>query len=276
MIDCGEGVQMQIRRQHLPISKIDTVFISHLHGDHTFGIFGLLSTMSMLGRKVPLHIFAQPAFGRILDDFMASFGAGFNFEPIHHPVSVKGPETVLRTRNLEVLAFPLNHRIETYGFLFRETQPQNNVRKEAIGKYGLTLAEIGTLKGGGDIRREDGTVILNSEAAYLPYEPRSFAYCSDTAPFPELAEYVKGVDLLYHETTFPKEMTELAAATWHSTTVQAAECAAKAGVKRLLAGHYSSRFQDVSFFLDEIRAVFPDAEGAREGMKIEIPLIKSL
>ena len=138
------------------------------------------------------------------------------------------------------------------------------------------MAEIGTLKGGGDIRREDGTVILNSEAAYLPYEPRSFAYCSDTAPFPELAEYVKGVDLLYHETTFPKEMTELAAATWHSTTVQAAECAAKAGVKRLLAGHYSSRFQDVSFFLDEIRAVFPDAEGAREGMKIEIPLIKSL
>ena len=111
MIDCGEGVQMQIRRQHLPISKIDTVFISHLHGDHTFGIFGLLSTMSMLGRKVPLHIFAPPAFGRILDDFMASFGAGFNFEPIHHPVSVKGPETVLRTRNLEVLAFPLNHRI---------------------------------------------------------------------------------------------------------------------------------------------------------------------
>ena len=276
LIDCGEGVQMQIRRQHLPISKIDTVFISHLHGDHTFGIFGLLSTMSMLGRKVPLHIFAPPAFGRILDDFMASFGAGFNFEPIHHPVSVKGPETVLRTRNLEVLAFPLNHRIETYGFLFRETQPQNNVRKEAIGKYGLTLAEIGTLKGGGDIRREDGTVILNSEAAYLPYEPRSFAYCSDTAPFPELAEYVKGVDLLYHETTFPKEMAELAAATWHSTTVQAAECAAKAGVKRLLAGHYSSRFQDVSFFLDEIRAVFPDAEGAREGMKIEIPLIKSL
>ena len=276
MIDCGEGVQMQIRRQRLSILKLDTVFISHLHGDHVFGIFGLLSTMSMLGRTAPLHICAPEAFRKALSDFMASFGAGFNFEPIHHPVSVKRPETVLRTRNMEVLAFPLNHRIETYGFLFREMYPQNNVRKEAIGKYGLTLAEIGTLKGGGDIRREDGTVILNSEAAYRPYEPRSFAYCSDTAPFPELAEYVKGVDLLYHETTFPKEMTELAAATWHSTTVQAAECAAKAGVKRLLAGHYSSRFQDVSFFLDEIRAVFPDAEGAREGMKIEIPLIKSL
>ena len=275
LIDCGEGVQMQIRRQHLSILKLDTVFISHLHGDHTFGLFGLLSTMSMLGRTAPLHIYAPEAFGKILSDFMASFGEGFKFYPVHHTVAADAPVKIFETRSLEVLAFPLRHRIETYGYLFREKTPMKNVRKEAIDRFGLTLSEIGSLKRGEDVVREDGTVICNSEAAYQPYEPRSFAYCSDTASFPELSGWIKGVDLLYHETTFPQEYEALAKATFHSTTVQAAACARDAGVGKLVAGHYSSRFPDVSFYLDEIRSIFPETVLGREGMVIDIPL-KSL
>ena len=275
LIDCGEGVQMQMRRQHLSILKLDTVFISHLHGDHTFGLFGLLSTMSMLGRTAPLHIYAPEAFGKILSDFMASFGEGFKFYPVHHTVAADAPVKIFETRSLEVLAFPLRHRIETYGYLFREKTPMKNVRKEAIDRFGLTLSEIGSLKRGEDVVRENGTVICNSEAAYQPYEPRSFAYCSDTASFPELSGWIKGVDLLYHETTFPQEYEALAKATFHSTTVQAAACARDAGVGKLVAGHYSSRFPDVSFYLDEIRSIFPETVLGREGMVIDIPL-KSL
>ena len=273
LIDCGEGTQIRMRKQHLSIMRLDTVFLSHMHGDHVFGIFGLLSTMSMLGRTAPLHIYAPEAFGGILAGFLASFGEGFKFDPVHHPVRTCGPQLIYETRSVEVLAFPLKHRIETYGYLFREKTPMKNVRKECIAEYGLTLAEIGSLKRGEDIVRTDsGTVIANSEAAYRPYEPRSYAYCSDTAPFPELSEWVKGVDLLYHEATFPVEMEKIAGLTCHSTTLQAAECAAKAGVKKLLVGHYSSRFPDPSFFLGEMTGIFPDTVLADDGMVINIPL----
>ncbi len=276
LIDCGEGVQMQIRRSRLSLLKLDTVFITHLHGDHTFGIFGLLSTMSMLGRKTPFHIYAPEAFGPILGNFLSSFGEGFNFEPVHHTVKTSGPEMIFETRTVEVLAFPLRHRIETYGYLFREKMPMRNVRKEAIWQYGLTLAEIAALKRGEDVvRTPDSAEILKSaDLTYLPYEPRSFAYCSDTAPFPELASWISGVDLLYHEATFPEEYGHIARATFHSTTLQAAGCALEAGVKKLVIGHYSSRFPDVNFYLDEVRSIFPDAVLGREGMKIDVPLVR--
>ena len=278
LIDCGEGVQIQLRRAKLSILKIDTIFITHLHGDHTFGIFGLLSTMSMLGRKAPLHIYAPSAFGKVLEDFMASFGDGFKFEPVHHTVKTEGPEMIFGTRTLEVYAFPLKHRIETYGYLFRETVPMMNIRKEAIVKYGLSLSEIAILKRGEDVVRNPGTdeetVIANADAAYRPYEPRSFAYCSDTAPFDKLAGWIKGVDLLYHEATFPVAFADVAGLTCHSTTEQAAECAKMAGVKKLVIGHYSSRFKDVSFYLDEVKRIFPDAVLGQERMSIDIPLVR--
>ena len=294
LIDCGEGVQIQMRRSRLSLLKLDTIFITHLHGDHIFGIFGLLSTMSMLGRKSPLHIYAPEAFGVVLDHFMDSFGDGFKFEPVHHVVAADKPVKVFETKTVEVLAFPLKHRIETYGYLFREKMPAPNVRKESVARYGLTLAEIARLKRGEDVVRAPGPLCEPSaengfvqysgtdeplllgreEHTYIPYEPRSFAYCSDTAPFPELASWVKGVDLLYHETTFPKGMEDIAKATFHSTTEQAARCALEAGVKKLVLGHYSSRFGDVAFYLDEVREIFPEALLGREGLKIEIPLVK--
>jgi ribonuclease Z len=153
--------------------------------------------------------------------------------------------------------------------------PPYNVRKDAIERHGLTLAEIGTLKRGEDVIRKD-CVIPHSEAAYIPFVPRSYAYCSDTAPFPELADWVKGVSLLYHESTFPAEMSEMAEKTFHSTTLQAAQVALDAGVGRLLVGHYSSRFPSVDFYLDELRTIFPDTDLAHDGDVVEIPYIRNL
>ena len=271
LIDCGEGAQMQMRRMGLSFLKVDVFCLSHIHGDHLFGLFGLLSTMGMLGRKTPLHVFAPRSFGPILRFFLSYFGEGLRFRIEHHVLSMKEPQQVLETKSLTLTAFPLHHRIEAYGFLFREKTPAPNIRKDALEKYGLTLAEIGALKRGEDIMR-DGVTISNGELTYIPYVPRSYAYCSDTAPFPELAQWVEGVDLLYHEATFPEEMTELAAATAHSTTVQAAQCASAARVGKLLIGHYSSRFPDAGFFLDEAKKIFPNTELTEDGMKIDLPL----
>ncbi|MBO5709674.1 MAG: ribonuclease Z [Bacteroidales bacterium] len=269
MIDCGEGTQMQMRKLKLSFQKIEHICLSHIHGDHIFGLFGFLSTLGLLGRTAPLYIYAPKNFAPILDFFKTHFGQGLLFEINYISLEMKEPELVYENRTTEMLAFPLNHRLETYGFLIREKMPQHNVKKEAIARYGLTLAEIGTLKRGEDVVRED-MVISNEEAAYIPYEPRSYAYCSDTAPFPELAEWVRGATLLYHEATFPDAMSEMAAKTFHSTTLQAARTALDAGVKRLLVGHYSSRYPDVSFFLDEIRSIFPATDLAHDLDVIEI------
>ena len=273
MIDCGEGTQIQMRKAGISFLKIEHICISHIHGDHIFGLFGLLSTMAMLGRKAPLNIYAPEGFRPTLDFLLEQFGEGFLYEVNHIVLNMSEPQLVYENRRTELLAFPLNHRIDTYGFIIREKMPQHNVHKEAIAKYGLSIAEIGALKRGEDVVRNDGpepVVIPNSEAAYIPYTPRSYAYCSDTAPFPELARWVKGVTVLYHEATFPAEMSEMAAKTYHSTTLQAAQTAKEAGVGRLLVGHYSSRYPSVDFFQGELRSIFPDTDLAHDMDVIEI------
>lgn len=271
MIDCGEGAQMQMRRARISFLKIEHICLSHIHGDHLFGLFGLLSTMGMLGRSAQLNIYAPSGFRPVLDFFMDHFGDGIRFEINYVELMMAAPETVYENRHVELLAFPLNHRVETFGFIIHEKMPPFNVRKDAIAEYGLSLAEIGILKRGEDVEREDGSVIRNADAAYRPYVPRSYAYCSDTAPFPELSEWVKGATLMYHEATFPEEMSEMAEKTFHSTTLQAAKTARDAGVGRLLVGHYSSRFPSVDFFLDEIRTIFTNADLAHDLDVIEIP-----
>ena len=275
LIDCGEGAQMQIRKMRLSYLRIDNICLSHLHGDHIFGLFGLLSTMAMLGRTSHLNIFAPKGFAPILKFYLSNFADGLRFSIEHHPLSMREPETVWSSRSLEMLAFPLNHRIDSYGFLIREKVPMLNVDKAAIARYDLTVAEIAALKRGEDVVRQAGDeVIPNAEVVYRPYVPRSYAYCSDTAPFPELPEWVKGVSLLYHEATFPEELASMAEKTFHSTARQAAECAAAAGVGRLVIGHYSSRYADTAIFLQEASEVFPKTELARECMTVEVPLVK--
>lgn len=274
MIDCGEGAQIQLRKAKVSFLNIEHICLSHIHGDHIFGIFGLLSTMGLLARKAPLNIFAPSGFAPILEFFKTQFGEGLLFDIHFIPLEMTSPEVVYESRTTELLAFPLNHRVETFGFIIREKMPQRNVRKEAISKYNLSLTDIGTLKRGEDVVREsiDGEtiVIRNDDVTYYRYLPRSYAYCSDTAPFAELPEWVRGADLLYHEATFPQEMAEMAEKTFHSTTIQAATVAKDAGVKKLIVGHYSSRFPSVDFYLDEIQTIFPEASLAHDGDVIEI------
>ena len=269
MIDCGEGAQIQLRKAGISFLKIEHICLSHVHGDHIFGLFGLLSTMGMLGRTAPLYVYAPKSLAATLEFFRSNFGEGLLYEIRHVILEMSSPELVYENRNLELLAFPLNHRVETFGFIIREKMPQFNVHKDSIAKYGLSLSEIGTLKRGEDVIRED-MVISNSEAAYLPFKPRSYAYCSDTAPFPELAQWVTGVNVLYHEATFPSQMAEMAQKTFHSTTLQAAQCALEAGVGRLLVGHYSSRFPSVEFYLDELRSVFPESYLTKDMDVVEV------
>ena len=276
MIDCGEGAQMRLRKAGISFLKIEHICLSHMHGDHMFGLFGLLSTMGLLGRSAPLNIYAPAGFGPVLDFFKEHFGEGLLFDVNHIVLDMSEPAVVYQNRTVELLAFPLNHRVDTFGFIIREKMPQRNVSKEAISEYGFDLSEIGTLKQGEDVIRKtpdgESSTIKNEDVTYYRYLPRSYAYCSDTAPFEELAEWIRDVDLLYHESTFPAEMTEMAERTFHSTTLQAAQVAKDAAVKRLVVGHYSSRFNSVDFYLDEIQTIFPDASLAHDGDVIEITL----
>ncbi|MDI9550978.1 MAG: ribonuclease Z [Bacteroidales bacterium] len=278
LIDCGEGVQRRLLQFRVPMMRIDAIFLSHIHGDHVFGLPALLSTLGMNGRRKPLNIYAPENFSPILKFFLSYYGEWLPYEIRHIPLTMKAPETVCSTKTLEILAFPLNHKIETYGFFFREKMPLMNVRKEKIAEYGLTLTEIGSIKRGEDVvrSRPDGSsdVIPFAEVGYQPYIPRSYAYCSDTAPFPELAGWLRGVDLLYHETTYLDEMAEQAAQRYHSTTLQAARCALEAGARKLVIGHYSSRNQEILRYQAECRTVFPDTWAAEDGDIFEVPLVR--
>ncbi|MDP3452950.1 MAG: ribonuclease Z [Bacteroidales bacterium] len=274
LIDCGEGCQMQLRRYGFSFLKIREIFISHTHGDHIFGIYGLLSTMSMIGRSSDLFIYAPSTFGEILSSLLKHFGGGFNFKVVHIVVKGDEPEKIIDSKSLEVLSFPLKHRGECYGYLFREKMPLKNVFKELVAKNDLTLFEIARLKEGLDVVRESGEVLKNSEFTYLPYLPRSFAYCSDTAPFETLSSYIEGVSLLYHETTFASDLGKLAAQTMHSTASDAAICAKNSNAGKLLIGHFSTRYHDLSIFLNEAREIFSDCEIAEAGKEFIVPLIK--
>ena len=269
LVDCGEGAQRSMVRFGVPLRRLDTVFISHIHGDHVYGLDGLLSTLAMGGRLAPLDIYGPRNLGPMLKFFL-SYNEWIGFELCFHPLEMKAPEVILETKSLEVLALPLKHGVDTFGFIFREKEPQWNVEKEAIEKYGLTLTEIGTLKRGEDVLREDGSCIPNAEVAYKPFVPRSYAFISDTAPFPEEAAWLQGVDVLYHETTFLAEFEEQAAKRLHTTTLQAAQLALDAGVKKLVIGHYSSRTTDASLYEAECRKLFPESFAASDGDVYEI------
>lgn len=270
LLDCGEGTQYAMVAHKVPMMKLDSLFLTHIHGDHVFGIFGLLSTLGMKGRQTPLNIFAPVNFGPILKFFLSYYGDGIGFEIRYTPLKMKGPETILETKSLRVEAFPLNHGIETFGFRFEEKEPPFNVYKEAIEKYGLTLTEIGTLKRGEDVLRADGSTIPASEAAYKPFVPRSYAYVTDTAPFPEEAEWLRGTTVIYHEATYLHDLADQGALRHHSTTAQAAQVALAAGAAKLLIGHYSSRNTDIRPYEAECRAIFPETYATSDGEVYDI------
>ena len=271
MVDCGEGCQMSLQQCGVPFSWIDNILISHLHGDHLFGIFGLLSTMAMQGRTAPMYIYAPAGFQVILDFFNANFADGVKYDINFKPLEMKGKEQIIEMRNLLVYAFPLNHRVPTFGFLFEEKAPARNIRKELIERDSLTLTEIGALKRGEDVKR--GRKKLKVEDyTYIPYSPRSLAYCCDTAPFPQLAGWIKGADLIYHDSTYEDDYEDHAQKYCHSTSRMAAQTAKEAGAKQLILGHFSARYKDLSPMLAQAREVFPETYLAEEQHKYQIPL----
>ena len=262
---------MLMKRHGISLMRLERIFLSHLHGDHVFGIFGLLSTLSMSGRTEPLHIYAPEGFDRILQFFREHFLERDTYQVEYHQLTATEPEMLLDDALLTVSALPLRHRVPSYGFLFREKEPGLNVRKEAVAELNLSVSEILELKEGHDVAREDGTLLSVAELTYRPYKPRSFAYVGDTAVFDGLSDMVKGVDLLYHEATFGDDCADKAAQMFHCTARDAAETALRAGAGRLVIGHFSSRYKDTGVLLRQAREVFPNTEAGMEGAVFDIP-----
>jgi len=270
LIDCGEGTQMQMRRCKIKFSKINHIFISHLHGDHVFGLYGLLSTFNLLGRENPVHLYAPENYNQMLQSHLNDFDINLNFGIDFIPLSGKDPVRILDDKYLTVTSFPLKHRIPAFGFLFREKVLPRNIIKDSITKYEIPISKIPAIKKGEDFITKDGLIIKNEDITIPPPEPLSYAYCSDTMYFSRLASFIKNVDLLYHEATFDKSMKNLAKASGHSTTLDAAKVALNAQVKNLIIGHFSARYKNISILVDETRAIFPQTFPAIDGHTYEI------
>lgn len=270
LIDCGEGTQMRMNDFGIRRSRIHQIFISHLHGDHFFGLVGLLTTYCLLGRKEALEVFSPPGLEEIIDLQLAVSGTVLPY-PLHFRVLNPAVHTkIFEDTYVKVYSIPLRHRIPTCGFLFREKPPLRHIRPELIERLGIPYQEIKTIKEGADFTSPDGSVIPNSELTLPGDRPRSYAYCSDTAFAETIIPMVKGVDLLYHEATFKDEKTDYARQTLHSTARQAGEIARRAGVGRLVLGHYSTRYKDLSELLAEAQSVFPATELGLDGVRVEV------
>jgi ribonuclease Z len=276
LIDCGEGTQLQLRKNRIRFGKINHIFISHLHGDHVFGLYGLLSTFSLMGREHPLHLYAPEQLGRILISHLNDFDIHLRFKIDFIPLIRKEPVLIHDDKYITVTSFPLQHRVHAFGFLFREKASDRNIIKEAIAKFNIPQVRIPAIKKGEDFITSSGIVVKNNDITFPPREPLSYAYCSDTMYFKHLADYVSGVTLLYHEATFDMNKTELASLTGHSTTIDAAKTASDAKADCLLIGHFSSRYKDTSFLVEEARTVFPNTIPAVDGQSYEVGNMKKL
>lgn len=270
LIDCGEGTQIQLRKAHLRFGKINHIFISHLHGDHVFGLYGLLSTFSLMNRQAPLHLYAPENYHSILMSHLADFDIRLGFNIEFTPLSGKDPIQILHDKNVTVTAFPLEHRVPAFGFMFRQKPPLRNVIKEKIAEYNIPGVRIPAIKNGEDYITPEGLVISNDELTYPPKEALSYAYCSDTRYFSRLSQFVKGVTMLYHEATFDESLRNLAEITGHSTAMDAAKVAEEANARNLIIGHFSARYRNIDPLIEEARQIFPSTIPAIDGKSYDI------
>jgi len=269
LIDCGEGTQVQIRRLRIPLSRIHHIFISHLHGDHYYGLPGLIASMDLLGRRHPLSIYGPPDLERLVMDF-SHLNEALKYELRFHALDPEQPLLILDHEVVDVWALPLKHKIKTHGFLFREKPGLPHIRKEVIDELGLSIRDIQWIKSGNDWISPEGEQHTNQSLTLPASNPRTYAYMSDTRFMPEAAAWVAGADLLYHEATYDHAHRKRAWATGHSTAHEAAELARLAQVKKLVIGHFSARFKTTDGLLSEAREVFSETVAACDGLKIPI------
>lgn len=270
MVDCGEGAQMQFRRSHIHFSKLNAIFISHMHGDHCFGLMGLLSTLGMLGRTSKLRIYAPKEYAILFRQQVEFFMQTMEYEMEMIPVDTEKQQVIYEDHSLTVETVPLQHRVPCCGFIFREKPTLPHIRRDMIDYYGIPVSQINNIKNGADWTNEDGDMIPNARLVQPADPPRSYAYCSDTRFVPGLKEKVKGVTVLYHESTYTSDQEDRAKIYYHSTARQAATIAAGAGVGTLLLGHYSARYNDEQVLLQEAKAVFENSILTQEGMVFNV------
>ena len=271
LIDCGEGTQVQLRKAKARFSKINHIFISHLHGDHCFGLPGLIASFRLLGRETPLHIYAPKGIKEMLETIFRITETHKGFELIYHELESKKSVKIFEDNRLEVFTIPLNHRIYCNGYLFREKPKERHLNMQQISKYPeIETCDYHNLKLGKDFVLSDGYVLKNEMLTTEPSKSVSYAFCSDTRYLESILPIIENVDVLYHEATFLHELKEMADYTGHTTALEAARIARKANVGKLILGHFSNRYHDLNVFTDEAREVFANTflPKALEAVKI--------
>lgn len=270
LVDCAEGTQVELRRNHIHLNRLFNVFITHLHGDHCFGLMGLISTLGLLGRTAPLHVYGPQDIETLFQPLIDYHCNGMTYEVVFHPIDTHQNVCIYEDKSLQVFSIPLKHRIRCCGYYFKEKELSRHILKEAIEKYDIPISQINNVKAGLDYVMPNGQIIKNEVLTTPPSPARSFAYCSDTVFRPEIAEMMKGVDLLYHEATFAESEKLLSSKVYHSTAKQAAEIARLAGAKQLMLGHYSSRYNDEAILQKEAAEVFENTILAKEGLVVTV------
>ncbi|MDG1043521.1 MAG: ribonuclease Z [Flavobacteriaceae bacterium] len=269
LIDCGEGTQVQLRKQKVRFSKINHIFISHLHGDHFFGLPGLVATFRLLGRVNPLHIYGPKGIKEAVT-LLLKLGDSWTNYPLHfYELSSQAPEVVFEDKKVTVTTIPLDHRVYTNGFLFREKVGSRKLEAQAVEAHGIDSCYFQNIKDGKDAPNKAGEIIPNAQLSSDPKPTKSYAFCSDTAYFPKIIAQIKEVTVLYHESTFLESESDLATKTKHSTASQAAKIAESAGVKSLILGHYSTRYDGLQPFKEEAEVYFKPVLLADDGREFE-------
>ncbi|MFY0714196.1 ribonuclease Z [Seonamhaeicola sp. NFXS20] len=269
LIDCGEGTQVELRRHKIKFNRIKHVFISHLHGDHFFGLAGLISTFRLLTREADLHIYGPKGIKEVITLQMKLADSWTNYNLIFHELTSTESELIFEDEKVEVHTIPLNHRVYTNGFLFKEKEGKRKLNIKEVEEANINVAYYRKLTQGFDVENEDGVIIKNETVTKSGEKPKSYAFCSDTMYKEDIVPLIKNVDLLYHESTFLETQAHLAPKTKHSTAKQAATIAKQAHVGKLLLGHYSTRYKDLSGFKTEAQEVFEPVELAEDGKTFE-------
>ena len=270
LIDCGEGTQVQLRKNKIKFSRINHIFISHLHGDHFFGLPGLISTFRLLGRDRELHIYGPKGIKEGITLMLKLGDSWTNFPLVFHELVSKEPQIVFEDGKVTVETIPLDHRVYTNGFLFREKLGERKLDIHAVNKYGIERSSFQNIKNGRDVVLDNGTKISNTELTHDPPGAKSYAFCSDTVYRPQIIPQIRKVDILYHESTFLESEAHLSAKTKHSTAKQAAQIAKEADVGTLILGHYSTRYNSTELFKKEAMEIFPKVELADDGFQFGI------